>query len=316
MGLFDGIPVPWADRSNSSASQALIGGYNARTSRTSVELQRQSRIDQLKFREQQMQSEIEATKRMVDSMRAFPVEDEESMSRWLANGNMGYALRHDTGPLVKNLSSVFSNMNRVKLSAAKAEAESYEGKIKSGLATTFWKGLQDVPGDDQALVLAMEKDPALVPTYEQFTELGKISKRIDAKKEAAKNLAVEPKPFSVTAPSGKIIEGVYNPKSGAFKDTTSERLTEIESKLLSDALARKRSAQLALSDPVKGITGKATLTKMIEEADKIISKYSTAPKAQTETAPASTVVTTKEQFDALESGATYTGKDGRQYRKP
>lgn len=108
-----------------------------------------------------------------------------------------------------------------------------------------------------------------------------------ADKEAAKSLAVEPKPFSVTAPSGKIIEGVYNPKSGAFKDTTSERLTEVESKLLSDALARKRSAQLALSDPVKGITGKATLTKMIEDADKIISKYSTGTPS-TNAAPAIT----------------------------
>jgi hypothetical protein len=37
---------------------------------------------------------------------------------------------------------------------------------------------------------------------------------------------------------------------------------------------------------------------------------------QSSVPPDSITVTTKEDFDRLPSGAVYTGKDGRKYRKP
>jgi len=241
MSIFDGLPIPWAgDRQNSSASQALTSGYNAATARESVELQRQSRVDALKFRENQMKAQMQASKELVDSMRAFGVEDEEGMSRFLVQ-NPGAALSPYTAPLVKNLAGAFSNMTRTQLAAKAAEAKTYEGKIQTEDALSFAKDMYEVGPLYRSKIREMEP-PDQQGSANQLEALGIIKERL----KAEKNSVVEPKPFSVTTPSGNVVEGVFNPKTGHF--TTPKPQTSVEEQVSKKKLTELHSLDTKYAD--------------------------------------------------------------------
>jgi len=307
MSLFENMPPPWVERGNSSAAAAAISGYNARTARESVELQRQSRIEQLQFRENQMRAQMEASKELVDQMRAFGVEDEEGMARFLVK-NPGAALSPLTAPLVKNLSSVFSNMTRVQLAASEAATKTYEGRVKQSLANTFWKDLAAVPPTYQAAVLEMEQDPAKVPNGDQFKALGIINERVKAENEAKKlaeeKAKAENKILNVP-PGGK----VFNPATGkmVFENpsaaaqglqTETEKIPAVEAVEAAPAKPGYFGTSIGATPEVKAVKGHGEITikrtvpsgKAAAETGQETAKYQSEEAARTAGAKAGDVI--------------------------
>lgn len=102
--------------------------------------------------------------------------------------------------------------------------------------------------------------------------------------------------------------GVENP---TLAEARNKQIAELERQYVANV--SPQTAEAILSPPVL-----ETVTKAGLEANKGKGgiEMTRQPKAQSEKEQAELVVTTRAEWDALPSGAKYTGKDGRKYRKP
>lgn len=138
-------------------------------------------------------------------------------------------------------------------------------------------------------------------------------------------LDVVPKPITVEI-DGKKVNLIVNPKTGHFErmDKSSDALTKAESSLLMGEIKDLRKQLGETSKRTNPDKYGDILDKLTKAQRNLRKLYSPSSAAASASAPAATAsapvpegaVSTREQFDALPSGAIYTGKDGKRYRKP
>lgn len=116
--------------------------------------------------------------------------------------------------------------------------------------------------------------------------------------------------FVKTGPrSGSFVSDKETPESRAQRTRIMSRLKTNESKLA--------DAEVQLANAPAGTKTYEATVKLIDSLTEKISKDEEALKSKSSPVASGTPkVTTRDEFDALPSGAVYTGKDGRKYRKP
>lgn len=343
MALFDGLPVPQMTDPNQRAIQARSVMLQGLASGMALGQRRRFRQDEMKMRQEQMDVMAAAKERqiakgmtMMDRLSKAEVKGQDAPLKAIEffqqPENMVFLVDPDTSELAQNVLKTYSAFGKVQAGLDKANTQTAKAKTAANIDKTFWEGVSKVPAMWQSEIIDMGFTDEGRPSANQFKALGVIQERIAAEKAPT----VEPQPFSVTTPGGTTEEGVYNPKTGHFKVSNTPPTAEeqVSKKKLTDltALDTKYADQIAklqqdYAGKQSGLkSGDEETSDMKELRAKMLTVENQRSGLQgqikslqnPESAPTtdSSIVTTKEQFDALESGAVYTGKDGRQYRKP
>lgn len=138
----------------------------------------------------------------------------------------------------------------------------------------------------------------------------------------AADAAGKPQEAEVHRAYGRSLAGLTSKNPDAVADKAKaanlKKLQDLDFKLAQEFAKHQKEFRIAtsLKNNLDIQKAEASALAVQKQRDELAPQIAALQETDAEQAPAGERITTREQFDALDSGTVYTGKDGKQYRKP
>lgn len=257
----------------------------------------------------------------------------------LTSKNPQWLADPDTAPLVKNYIGLQGKI-------ASAELNSIQGKTKLADMSAFVKGMAEIDPEDRAMIQSMSRNPDGSYSGEQWKALSMAKERVNIRrKNEAEAAALEaqargdiqtttitdkgvttrfsPKP-DTTAKDATIINVLGNAKKWREQAAATKDFAEAELLLgYAESAEKWADKQGKFAPPDPGFVENTVRTDSRGRKETTEKKREPLPGSDPDSKPKSEDVTqtlkpisTKQEFDALPSGAEFIGADGKRYKKP